>query len=593
MYLKSITIKDQDDFVIRHIDFKMGVNIIKGDTTQVNDTSSTNSIGKTTLLRSIDFCLAGKWQTLVNDKELKSNRNNTVFEFFKKVSPNFELIIAKSLQKTSSQIKINRIITIVADKKKGKESVSVRNLIDDNETSEYELHKQLKKYLFGLEDEKPTFRQLIPKFVRTSDYQVSNIVKYLHSATSNATYEVLQLSLFGFHNMALVNQRISLENDLKQKITQVDSLKNLISVGTEEAHDLRASQLEKLQHQYDTYQISTEYDRENDQLNCLKESLEQTKIQITNLHLDRDIWKSRLQEIANENKNINTETVKYMYQEAELYNVKLQKKFEETLKFHQTMLKNEIDYIYSVLQRTENDITKLKHEYNIQAESYNKLLNKLAESGSLAEYTALGNQINALTKEIVESEAIINSYNSAIDEQNKLKTEFETLSSQLEQELKEFRNKLTIFNQYFSEYSKALGKDGYLLAVETDKNSHFTLVPTPVDGDSHIGDGHKQSVIIAFDLAYVAYINNPTVNITAPYFFTQDRVEIIDNNIFSKLIDLAETVECQFIFPIIKDKLEIIPKFNKENIILSLDADNKFFDIENYQSKKFGALGGV
>lgn len=144
MYLKSITIKDQDDFVIRHIDFKMGVNIIKGDTTQVNDTSSTNSIGKTTLLRSIDFCLAGKWQTLVNDKELKSNRNNTVFEFFKKVSPNFELIIAKSLQKTSSQIKINRIITIVADKKKGKESVSVRNLIDDNETSEYELHKQLK-----------------------------------------------------------------------------------------------------------------------------------------------------------------------------------------------------------------------------------------------------------------------------------------------------------------------------------------------------------------------------------------------------------------------------------------------------------------
>ena len=590
MYLKSMTIKDQDGFVIRHVDFKIGVNIIKGDTTQADNASSTNSIGKTTLLRSIDFCLAGKWQTLVYDKEIKSNRNNTVFDFLKKASPNFELIIAKSLKhRVSSQIKINRILTVGIDNK-GKEVVSVKNLVDDNDVSEEELKSQLKAFLFGSNSVTPTFRQLIPKFIRASDYQVSNIVRYLHPTTSNATYEVLHLTLFGFHNMELVNKRIALENDLKQQTIQVSSLKNLVSTGAEEAHDLRASQLANLQQQYDTYQISKEYDRENDQLNLLKESLEQVKAQITNHHLDRNIWESRLQEISSENQHINTETVKYMYQEADLYNVELQKKFEETLIFHQTMLKNEVDYIHSALQRTQDNITKLEHEYNIQADTYNKLLNKLAESGSLAEYTALGNQINTLTKEIAESEAILNSYNSAINAQNTLKAEFEALSSQLEKELKEFRNKLTIFNQYFSEYSKTLSKDGYLLAIETDKNGHFILVPTPVDGDSHVGDGHKQSVIIAFDLAYVAYANNPMVNITAPHFFTQDRVEIIDNNVFSKLIELTETVECQFIFPIIKDKLGIIPSFDENDVILSLDKDNKFFDIENYQEKKSNTL---
>lgn len=581
MYLKSLTIKDQSGSIIRHVDFKMGLNIIKGDVTHSAD-ASTNSIGKTTLLRSIDFCLAGKWQTLVNDKELKSNRNNTVFDFFKKTSPNFELIIAKSLKEpASSQIKINRILTIGTDKK-DKETVSVKNWIDDNEVSNDDFQNQLKHYLFGLDDTKPTFRQLIPKFVRASDYQVSNIVRYLHSSTPNATYEVLQLSLFGFHKMSLVHQRVSTEEDLKQKIAQVDSLKNLVATGAEEAHNLRASQLEKLQQQYDTYKISTDYERESDQLNLLKESLEQIRARITNHHLDRDVWESRLKEISSENQKISVEAVKYMYQEAELYNVELHKKFEETLVFHQTMLKNEVDYIHTALQRVRDNITTLEHQYKIQADSYNKLLNKLAESGSLADYTALGNQINALTKEIAESEAILSSYNAAINAQNKLKAEFETLTLQLDTELKEFQSKLTIFNQYFSEYSKALSKDGYLLAITTDKNGHFILTPTPVDGDGHVGDGHKQSVIIAFDLAYAAYINHPTVGVIAPHFFTQDKVEIIDGNVLSKLIKLIEDTECQFIFPIIKDKLDTTSNFDEKDIILALDADNKFFNIENH-----------
>lgn len=593
MYLKSLTIKDQDNFVIRHVDFKMGINIIKGDTIQAINNSSTNSIGKTTLLRSIDFCLAGKWENLVNDKELKSNRNNTVFNFFKEVSPNFELIVTKSLKNSiSSQIKINRIITVSADKK-GKDIVSIKNLIDDNELSEEELKNKLKLCLFNLNTDTPTFRQLIPKFIRTSDYQVSNIVRYLHSTTSNAVYETLHLTLFNFKNMPLINKRVLIEQSLKDKAIQVDSLKNLISTGTEEVHDLRTKQLADLQQKYDTYQISKEYERENDQLNLLKESLEYIRAQIASYRTDYKIWENRLKEITSENHSINTEAVKYMYQEAELYNVNLQKKFEETLMFHQTMLKNEVEYINSSLQKTQENITELEIKYSFSAESYNELLNKLARSGSLAEYTDLGNKINALTKDIAESEAILNSYNSAISSLNQLKSQFEILTINIEKDLKEFRNKLTIFNQYFSEYSKTLSKDGYLLAVQKDKNCHFNLIPTPVDGDSHVGDGHKQSVIIAFDLAYVAYIKNPTINITAPYFFTQDRVEIIDSGIFSKLIRLAEQLECQFIFPIIKDKLDIIPNLDKNNIILSLDIENKFFDIESYQKRKLNQEASI
>lgn len=586
MYLKSLTIKDHDDFVVQNVDFKMGVNVIKGDTIQSDETSNTNSIGKTTLLRSIDFCLAGSWRSLVYDKEIKTNRNNTVFEFFKSASPNFELIIVNSLEHSvSAQIKINRIITVDFDGK-NKENVSVKNLIDDNEVSENELKSRLKSFLFGFNFDKPTFRQLIPKFIRSSDQQVSNVVRYLHSTTSNADYEMLHLTLFGFHSMDLVYSRRAIEAELKQQNTQVSTLRNLVSAGTQEANHLRQSELQELQHKYDTYQISQEYDRENDQLNELKNTLLKIKERISNQNLDCQVWQSRLTEIADENKNINVESVKYMYEEAELYNVALQKKFEETLNFHRKMLENEVKYINSAMQKTQSRIKDLEAEYAIVAEEYSKLLEKLGKSGSLAEYTALGNQINELNKEIADSEAILNSYKSAIKSRDKTKQAFDKLSQQLEAYIDEFRDKLRIFNLYFSEYSKFLSEDGYLLAVNPDDNKHYNLIPRPVDNDSHVGDGHKQSIIIAFDLAYVAYANNPTVSLTRPHFFTQDRVEIINNHIFSQFIELAEKVECQFIFPIIKDKLNEIPSFNDKDVILSLDSDNKFFNIESYQDRK-------
>lgn len=586
MYLKYLTIKDQDNAIIRHVDFKIGVNIIEGNTTTENAKSNTNSIGKTTLLRSLDFCLAGKWESLVYDKELKNNRNNTVFDFFQKTSPNFELVLTKSLAKNiTSQIKINRILTIEYGKK-GEEKVTVKNFINDNEVNDNDFKNQLLLYLFGLKTSLPTFRQLIPKFIRASDYQVSNIVRYLHPTTSNAIYELLHLTLFGFIDMELVNKRIALENDLKQKTEQVKSLKSLVSIGTQEVNDLRLSQLEELQNKYDSYQISKEYERENDQLNLLKDSLEQLKIQINNAYTELEVWKNRLREITSEEQVINIEAVKYMYQEAELYNVNLQKKFEETIQFHQKMLQNEVVYINSAMEKVSKNIQILELTYSEEAEKYSGLLKKLGNSGSLKEYTDLGNQINQLTKEISESEAILNTYNSALEVQLKLRVEIEKLTEELNEAIKEFRVKLKVFNEYFSAFSKMLNKDGYLLAVDEDKNHHFSLSPRPVDGDSHVGDGHKQSVIIAFDLAYVAYANNPTINLMRPHFFTQDKVEIVDSNSLAKLSELAEKVECQFIFPIIKDKLDKLPDFNKENIILTLDENNKFFNIESYYEKK-------
>ena len=275
-----------------------------------------------------------------------------------------------------------------------------------------------------------------------------------------------------------------------------------------------------------------------------------------------------------------------MYKEAKVYNIEIQKKFEETIKFHQEMLANETQFINQCILKSSNQINELEHEHTQLSIQYSDLLKKLGSSGSLAEYTKLGNQINGLTKEISETESLINQHQLTVKMLGELKLEFDKLTQEIQKLLDGMRRKIAIFNRYFSEYSKKLTDESYYLTIVQDRSNHFNLVPSSESNDSHVGDGIKQSIIIAFDLAYISFANDIAVNLTRPHFFTQDKIEIIDVNILDGLINLVNSTDCQFIFPIIEDKLNSLPAFDESNVILELSEDNKFFGIEEYLRKK-------
>ena len=57
MYLKELVISTSTNRVIREVSFKKGLNLVVG---YNNDTGSSNNLGKTTLMRCINFCLGGK-----------------------------------------------------------------------------------------------------------------------------------------------------------------------------------------------------------------------------------------------------------------------------------------------------------------------------------------------------------------------------------------------------------------------------------------------------------------------------------------------------------------------------------------------------
>jgi uncharacterized protein YydD (DUF2326 family) len=74
-----------------------------------------------------------------------------------------------------------------------------------------------------------------------------------------------------------------------------------------------------------------------------------------------------------------------IYNEAELYNVTLKKKFEETVKFHNTMLKNELNYVNERIVEIIKQKEVLEAKRVQASNEYSAVLAKLAQYGSLAE----------------------------------------------------------------------------------------------------------------------------------------------------------------------------------------------------------------
>ena len=90
------------------------------------------------------------------------------------------------------------------------------------------------------------------------------------------------------------------------------------------------------------------------------------------------------------------------------------------------------------------------------------------------------------------------------------------------------------------------------------------------------GTGIKKAMITCFDLAHINLIIDK--NYLMPKFAVHDKMENIDLNELKGIINEARKFEGQYIFPILSDRIDMMG-IKQEEMVLSLSAENKFFDI--------------
>jgi len=577
MFLRELLITTGQGVEIRKVVFKNGVNIILGKQDQ-NNNGSTNNLGKTTLLRCIDFCLgAGSLEEIYADKEFKQAANEEVKSFLTEVEPIFILKISSSFDsKDFIVIKREVDLNLKTDR--------IKNFINDEEISNTVFRNiKLKEIFFGSDEEKPTFRQLIGKFIRKNEISINKIIRYANANTSDSEYEKIYFFLMGLDSPGLLTDKKSLEKDLKDNKTKLKILlkDNSEISALEQRLYVIDKQLDKLKRLRDEFKIDTEHKKEEESLNKIQLSLQKIESEIASLELKKKIDLERQTELEDEQVSIDSVSLKYLYDEANYFNDSLPRTFDDLVKFHNIMIKNQMDYLTSSVEKYTSLIEEKEKIRLGYINEYNEYLSILGKSGSLAEYNKLNEEISQKSIKYGEINSIIETLRSYTNIVEGYQKKLDAVNERINSLLPDLDKNLNIFNKYFSEYASKLSGNQdktYTLFYNKDKD----IYKFSIDGiGSNSGSGFKQAFIIAFDLAYISFTNE--LGLIRPHFATQDKVEVIDKTNLETLFSIANNINGQLIIPIIWDKFGNDSEID-ENCILNLSSTNKFFNIEKFSN---------
>ena len=81
MFLKSLTITRGDGALLRDIRFHIGLNLIVDETPAASGKETGNNVGKTTVLKLVDYCLGADAKGIYSDHENTRNEYKLVKEY--------------------------------------------------------------------------------------------------------------------------------------------------------------------------------------------------------------------------------------------------------------------------------------------------------------------------------------------------------------------------------------------------------------------------------------------------------------------------------------------------------------------------------
>lgn len=558
MFLERLIIVS-DGKEIRNIHFKMGLNLILDETPQSQSKVSGNNIGKTTLLRVIDFCLGGDSSRIYKDKETGTT-NTDIENFLKDKSTKFFLIVKSS---QDEQFVIER-------------SLRDRPKINEIEFEKDEdFLKELGRILFLLKKSKPSLRQLMGKFIRIDSYQVENIYKFLHPSTSSKEYEYIFLYLFGFEDQSLlVAKDISLK-EIKKLKKQKSVLGKVSPATIKQILKAINDDIKAVEHKLENFELKDSSDSDLKNLESLRGGISSIALEVARLSGGIVASEANLAQLSKTVSSIDSVVIVKIYEEAKLYLKEVNKSFDDLVGFHNNMISNKINFVSRHIEKLASRKQELDVQISILMDDEKKLLKSLDAKGALEDFKKLNldlanlkelrGQKNSLLAEIKKTQTEIN-------------LELENLKK-ITESINEFKHELDkqleSFNSFFRDIARRFYKENYLFVYEVENNS-FEFKVTSIDGA--VGTGKKRGQITAFDLAYLKYLEIRKAKTCR--FQLNDRLEEVSSTELKSIFDEANSIEGQFIVSILREKVLFLgDEFLKNNNTLSLSQSDKFFKI--------------
>ena len=171
MFLKQLIIQNKNT-IIRDIPFHKGINLIVDERPESirQKTDTGNSIGKTTVLRLIDYCFGGDGKNIYQDTEFNKQPNTTIENFLKDNEIIITIVLVDNLDATKEEVVIRK--NFLARNKKLQE-INGQNIADNKE-----FDKALKKEIFKSEVDNQPLNKLYQKIFGMKKIRWQILSKY-------------------------------------------------------------------------------------------------------------------------------------------------------------------------------------------------------------------------------------------------------------------------------------------------------------------------------------------------------------------------------------------------------------------------------
>jgi len=572
MFIKKLIISSPTE-IIREIDFCSGLNLII-DNTPVEDTKSTgNNVGKTTVLKLVDFCLGAKGNIIYTDTENKKEIYDIVKKFLVDEEIEIKLILTKDLNDpNANQLEIQRNFL---SRKKAVRKINGKTVLDKD------FEKELEKCIMPDKSvEKPTFRQIISHNIRYKDESINNTLKTLDKFTSDIEYEGLYLYLLGctFDEGAKkqtlaskINQEKTFKARLEQKQTKTTY---------EMALDLINDEIDVLNEKKSSFNLNETLEEDLNQLNIVKYNINKISALISKLKIRKSLIEESNRDLKQSISHIDLQQLRVLYEETTKNISGIQKTFEDLVAYHNNMVVEKIKYISRDLPDLTKKLEDLQKELSLLLIKEKQLTDRVAKGDSFEELEKIISELNEKYRMKGEYESIIcqlNEVDGNIDNLNKqienidnylFSGNFETL---LMEQVKKF-------NKIFSSISQELYGEKYALTFKKETNKNGQQYYKFNAFNANMSSGKKQGEILCFDLAYILFAD--AESLSCLHFLLNDKKELMHDNQLIKVAEFIQNKNIQLIISILKDKLPV-SVLDKAHIALELSQKEKLFKIEN------------
>lgn len=565
MYIKRLKITNNDG-LIRDIQFHNGLNLIVDDTPSDTHTDTGNSVGKTTVLRLVDFCLGKDPKSIYTDPSDSKSLDENVKKFLIETNVLVELTLTKNWEKDD--------IIICRNFQTNKKATRTINGIQYNAE---DFESALCDNLLGLTITKPSFRQIISHNIRYSEFALTNVLKTVHPYTKDTEYESLYLFMFGCQI-----EETDRRQELLDKIKTEKAFKKRLEKSNNKSTyrtllGLTDAKIEELEKKKNSLGINPDFEVLISQLNDIRCQINILNIDIATLKLKESTIVETQKEIEAQHSDIDTSQLETLYREAKALIPDLQKSFEELVDYHNKMVASRSRFVSIALPG-------IRQQINDKQSKLRGLLSKEEEMSKLVTksetYESLEDLITEMNKEY-QKKGEYETQIKQIDIVDEAISKAEEAIKQIDDDLfsESFQNRvqeaIDNFNILFSSISKKLYDEEYVLKVDkvTCKGTGGYIYKFSAF-NANLSSGKKMGEISCFDIAYTMYAKK--YDIPCLNFLLTDKKELMSDNQLLAIGKVVEEENIQFVASILKDKLPDDLQ-DKRYYIVELSEHDKLF----------------